>query len=112
MVESADVFTGGLIGDAKSITNFVKGKVRVLGEELKDLDSAMIRDTFHNFLSELALDLVHEGLNWGKGEKLRSLDDLFWVWAKVGLKGGWEDRNRLSEGGEAGVNDVPTFPRM
>ena len=88
MVESADVFTGGLIGDAKSITNFVKGEVRVLGEELKDLDSAMIRDTFHNFLSELVLDFVHEGLNWGKGEKLRSLDDLFWVWAKVGLKGG------------------------
>ena len=90
MVESADVFTGGLIGDAKSITNFVKGEVRVLGEELEDLDSAMICDTFHNFLSELVLDLVHEGSNWGKGEKLRSLDDLFFLCAKGRVKIGCE----------------------
>ena len=63
MVESADVFTGGLIGDAKSITNFVKGKVRVLGEELKDLDAAVVSRALHNPLPVVVLVFVHGGFN-------------------------------------------------
>jgi len=89
VAEPSGVFTGGLIGDTKGITNFVKGKARLLSKELEDLNSPMIRDTLHNFLSELVVDFVHKGLNWVNVEKLRSLDDLFQLCAKGRLKFGW-----------------------
>jgi len=98
VAEPSDVFAGGLIGDAEGITNFVKGKARLLSEELEDLNSPMIRDTLHNFLSEFIVNFIHKGLNWVNGEKLRSFDDLFPLCAKGRVKVCWEVYEAVDRG--------------
>jgi hypothetical protein len=63
VAEPPDVFTGGLIGDADAIANLVKSEARLLGEELEDLDAAVIGHSLHNPLSDVVLVFVHGGFN-------------------------------------------------
>ena len=63
MAEPPDVFTGGLIRDADAIANLVESEARLLGEELEDLDAAVVGRTLHNPLPDVVLVFVHGGFN-------------------------------------------------
>jgi hypothetical protein len=75
--EPVKVLSCGLVCHAYAITNFVESEARVIGEELEDLDAAVVSRAFHNPLPDVVLDFIHEGYNWSNGGKLRSLGEIF-----------------------------------
>ena len=61
--ESVEVFAGGLICSAYAIANLVETEARLLGEELKDLDAAVVGHALHYPLPYVILFFVHGGFN-------------------------------------------------
>ena len=106
------MFACGLICDPDAIANLVESETRLLGEELEDLDAAVVGHALHNPLSDVVLFFVHGGFNWPNEEKLRSLGDLFSL-SGGNLLGGLRSSRQVLDTGLSGIGKAwPKYAQL